>query len=151
LRVVVQRIAVAATAGVAAIALAISLAPSPTRADTAIGFDAGATVGDNSFDAGFEQTLQSDLDSQFAGVDVAVVDGRLVLEGYATPGVHTAVLALVANVLNNPVPVPGVVDVVSPNLGLDLPFLEAGTGIEIPNLGRLLRLLGVVDRIQIIR
>jgi hypothetical protein len=151
LRVVVQRIAVAATAGVAAIALAISLAPSPTRADTAIGFDAGATVGNNSLDAGFEQTLQSDLDSQFAGVDVAVVGGRLVLEGYATPGVHTAVLALVANVLKNPVPVPGVVDVVSPNLGLDLPFLEAGAGLEIPDLGRLLRLLGVVDHIQIIR
>lgn len=151
MRVVVQRIAVAATAGVAAIALAISLAPSPTRADTAIGFDAGATVGNNSLDAGFEQTLQSDLDSQFAGVDVAVVGGRLVLEGYATPGVHTAVLALVANVLKNPVPVPGVVDVVSPNLGLDLPFLEAGAGLEIPDLGRLLRLLGVVDHIQIIR
>jgi hypothetical protein len=151
LRVVVQRIAVAATAGVAAIALAISLAPSPTRADTAIGFDAGATVGNNSLDAGFEQTLQSDLDSQFAGVNVAVVGGRLVLEGYATPGVHTAVLALVANVLKNPVPVPGVVDVVSPNLGLDLPFLEAGAGLEIPDLGRLLRLLGVVDHIQIIR
>lgn len=151
MRVVVQRIAVAATAGVAAIALAISLAPSPTRADTAIGFDAGATVGNNSLDTGFEQTLQSDLDSQFAGVDVAVVDGRLVLEGYATPGVHTAVLALVANLLQKSIPVPVAIDVVSPNLGLDLPFLEAGGGIEIPDLGRLLRGLGVVDHIQIIR
>jgi hypothetical protein len=151
LRVVVQRIAVAATAGVAAITLAISFAPSPTRADTAIGFDAGATVGGNSLDTGFEQTLQSDLDSQFAGVDVAVVDGRLVLEGYATPGVHTAVLALVADLLQKPVPVPGAVAVVSPNLGLNLPFLEAGGSIEIPDLGRVLRLLGVVDHIQIIR
>lgn len=151
MRVVVQRIAVAATAGVAAMAFAISIFSSSTRADTAIGFDAGASVGANSLDAGFEQTLQSDLDSQFVGVHVAVVNGRLVLDGYATPGVHTAVLALVANVLRQPVPVPAAVGVVSPNLGLDLPFLEAGTGIEIPNLGRLLSLLGVVDHIQIIR
>lgn len=151
MRVVVQRIAVAATAGVAAIALAINFAPSPTKADTAIGFDAGATVGSNSLDAGFEQTLQSALDSQFIGVDAAVVNGRLVLDGYATPGVHTAVLALVASLLQNPVPVPAAVGVVTPSLGLNLPFLEAGTSIEIPNLGRLLGLLGVVDHIQIIR
>jgi hypothetical protein len=139
------------TAGVIAIALAISFTSSPTNAETAVGFDAGVGVGDSSLDAGFVQVLQSTLDSQFVGVDVAVVQGRLVLEGFATPGVHNAVLGIVANLLQHPVPVPEAIGVISPDLGLNLPFLEAGAAIEIPNLGGLLRLLGVVDHIQIIR
>ena len=40
---------------------------------------------------------------------------------------------------------------VSPDLGLDLPLLSVGAGIEIPDLGGLIRRLAVVDRIQIIR
>jgi hypothetical protein len=57
----------------------------------------------------------------------------------------------VANLLQTQIPVPAAVQVVSPDLGLHLPLLEAGAGIEIPDLGRLLRLLGVVDHLQIIR
>lgn len=144
---VVRRIAVAVTAGVAAIALTTA----PTGAETAVGAEAGVAVGDHSVDAGFVQVLQSTLDSQFIGVEVAVVRGRLVLGGFATPGVHTAVLAVVANALQNPTPVPVGLGVVSPDLGLDLPFVGAGAGVEIPDLGGALRLLGVVDRIRIIR
>lgn len=147
MRAVVRGIAVALTAGVIAIVMTMA----PTSAETAVGAGAGVAVGDQSFDAGFVHVLQSTLDSQFVGVEVAVVRGRLVLEGFATPGVHTAVLAVVANLLQNPVPVPAAVGVVSPDLGLDLPFLGAGAGIEIPNLGRAIHMLGVVDRIQIIR
>ena len=144
---VVRRIAVAVTAGV----IAIAIATAATAADTAVGVDAGAAVGDISFDAGFVQVLQSTLDSQFVGVDVAVVRDRLVLTGFATPGVHTAVLAIVANLLQNPIPVPVAVGVVSPELGLALPFVGAGAGIELPDLAGALRLVGVVDRVQIIR
>ena len=68
-----------------------------------------------------------------------------------TTGVHTAVLAIVANLLQSPVAVPVGVGVVSLDLGLDLPLLAAAAGIELPDLGRVIRMLGVVDRIQIIR
>ena len=144
---VVRRIAVVVTAGI----IAIAVLAAPTGADTAVGAGAGVGVGTHSIDAGFVQVLQSTLDSQFIGVDVAVVRDRLVLEGFATPGVHTAVLAIVANLLGSPVPVPALLGVVSPDLGLNLPFLGAGAGIEIPDLGGIIRKLGVVDRIQIIR
>jgi hypothetical protein len=147
LRPLVLRIAAAATAGV----IAIAITTTATRADTAVGFDAGVSAGDTSLDAGFVQELQSTLESQFVGVDVAVVRDRLVLSGFASPGVHTAVLALVANLLQQDLAVPVGLDVVTPALGLNLPFLEAGGGIELPDLTGVLRLLGVVDRIQIIR
>lgn len=142
---VVRRIVVAVTAGVSAIAITTA----PLGAETAVGVDAGFAVGDNSFDVGFVQVLQSALDSQFVGVEVAVVEGRLVLEGFASPGVHTAVLAIVAELLQQPVAVPVVLGVVSPDLGLALPFLGAGVGIELPDLGGAIALPGVVDRIRI--
>lgn len=144
---VVRRIAVALAAGVTALAITTA----STAADTAVGADVGFTIEENSFDAGFVQVLQSALDSQFVGIEVAVVRGRLVLGGYASPGVHTAVLAIVANLLQNPIPVPVALEAVSPNLGLDLPFLAAGAGVELPDLGGLIRGLGVVDRIRVIR
>ena len=135
------------TAGV----IAIGITTAPTSAETAVGVGAGVAVEDHSLDAGFVHVLQSTLDSQFVGVEVALVRGRLVLSGFATPGVHTAVLAVVANRLQNPIPVPVGLGVVSPDLGLDLPFLGAAAGVELPDLGRLIRQLGVVDRMQIIR
>lgn len=137
------------TAAVIAIAIVTT---TPTTAETAVGVNAGVAAGENYLDVGVVQVLQSALDSQYVGVDVVVVDGQLILEGFATPGVHTAVLATVAQLLQNPVPVPVAVGVISPDLGLaGLPFLGVGAGIELPNLGGLLQLLGVVDRIQIIR
>lgn len=135
------------TAGV----IALGITTAPTSAETAVGVEAGVAVGDHALDAGLVQVLESTLDSQFVGVEVALVRGRLVLSGFATPGVHTSVLAIVANVLQNPIPVPAGLGVVSPDLGLDLPFLGAAAGVELPDLRRVLRLLGVVDRIQIIR
>ena len=135
------------TAGV----IAIGITTAPTSADTAVGVEAGVAVEDHSLDAGLVHELQSTLDSQFIGVEVALVRGRLVLSGFATPGVHTAVLAVVANALQNPIPVPAGLGVVSPDLGLDLPFLGAAAGVEVPDLRRVLRLLGVVDRIRVIR
>ena len=142
---VVRRIAVAVSAGV----IAIAISTAPTGAETAVGVDAGFAVGENSFDAGFVQVLQSALDSQFVGVEVAVVEGRLVLGGFASPGVHTAVLAVVADLLQQQIPVPVALGVVSPDLGLALPFLGAGAGIEIPDLGGVIGLPGVVDNIRI--
>jgi hypothetical protein len=135
----------------AAAVTAIGITTTATRADTAVGFDAGASVEDTSLDAGFVQELQSTLDSQFVGVDVAVVRDRLVLSGFASPGVHTAVLAVVANLLQQDLAVPVGLGVVTPALGLNLPFLDVGAGIELSDLTGVLRLLGVVDRIQIIR
>ena len=153
LQPVVRRIAVALTAGVIAVTTAITIT-STANAETAIGLGAGVAVEDTSLDAEFVHILQSTLDTQFIGVDVALVRGRLVLSGFATPGVHTSVLAIVANALQTPVPVPVAVGVVSPDLGLDLrglPFVGAGAGIEVPDIGGLIRALGVVDRVQIIR
>lgn len=150
---VVRRIAVAVTAGVLAVTTAITIT-STANADTAIGAGAGVAVADTSLDAEFVHVLQSTLDSQFIGVDVALVRGRLVLTGFASPGAHTSVLAIVASALRTPVPVPVAVGVVSPDLGLNLrgvPFLGAGAGVEIPDLRGLIRSLGVVDRVQIIR
>ena len=135
------------TAGV----IVLATTTAPTSAETAVGVEAGVTVGQQSLDAGFVQVLQSALDSQFVGVEVAVVRGRLILEGFASPGVHTAVLSLVGNLLQAPVALPVALGVLSPNLGLDVPLLAAGVGIEIPDLSGVIRMLGVVDRIQIIR
>lgn len=153
MQAVVRRIAVAVTAGVVAVATTITIT-STANADTALGAGAGVSVEDTTVDAEFVQVLESALDSQFIGVDVALVRGRVVLTGFASPGVHTAVLATVANALKTPVPVPVALGVVTPDLGLDLrslPFLGAGAGVEIPDLGGLISALGVVDRIQIIR
>jgi hypothetical protein len=147
---VARRIAVAVTGGALAIAITITTAGTASS-ETAVGAGAGVAVGNNVLDVGFLQTLQSTLDSQFIGVDVAMVNGRLVLTGFATPGVHSAVLAVVANALNTRIPVPVAVGVITPNLGLDLGFLAAGAGIEIPDLGGLIAALGIVDRVQIIR
>ena len=74
------------TAGV----IAIAITTAPTSADTAVGVEAGVAVGDTSLDAEFVHTLESTLRSQFVGVEAALVRGRLVLSGFATPGVHTA-------------------------------------------------------------
>lgn len=148
---VVRRIAVASTAGVIAIVIALAIATSTSGAETGVGVDAGVSVAHNSLDVGFAQSLQSTLNSQFAGVRVAVVHGRLVLEGFATPGVHSAVLGIVANLLQKPVPVPAALGIVTPDLGLPLPLLGAGAVIEIPDLSGVIRMLGVVDHIQIIR
>ena len=147
---VARRIAVAVTGGVVALAITITTAATASS-ETAIGAGAGVSVGDDTLDVGFVQTLQSTLDSQFIGVDVAVVGDRLVLTGFASPGVHSAVLAVVANALNTRIPVPVAVGLISPSLGLDLGFLGAGAGIEIPDLGGLIQALGIVDRVQIIR
>lgn len=147
---VARRIAVAVTGGVVALAITITTAATASS-ETAIGAGAGVAVGDNVLDVGFVQTLQSTLDSQFIGVDVALVGDRLVLTGFATPGVHSAVLAVVANALNTRIPVPVALGLVSPALPLDLGFLGLGAGIEIPDLGGLIQALGIVDRVQIIR
>lgn len=153
MQTVVRRIAVAVTAGVIALTTAITITSSAS-AETAIGAGAGVAVEDTYLDAEFVHVLQSTLDSQFIGVDVALVRGRVVLTGFASPGTHTAVLAIVANALQTRVPVPVAAGVVTPDLGLDLlglPFLGAGAGIEIPDLAGLIRALGVVDLVQIIR
>lgn len=85
------------------------------------------------------------------GIEVGIERGRLVLSGYATPGVHSAVLAIVSQLLQNPVPVPIALDVVGPSLGIPLPLLLLGAEVEIPNLGSILRALNVVDKIRIAR
>lgn len=137
-----------------ACAASVGLVAAPVGAEAVVGVDAGFGVGGNSFDIGFEQVLQTALDSQFVGIDVAVDHGRLILDGYASPGVHTAVLAILANLLQNPIPVPVALSVVSPNLGLGalhLPLLDAGAAVALPDLSGLIHLLGVVDRIRIAR
>jgi hypothetical protein len=144
------RAAVASVAGL----LALGLTATPVLADANVGADAGITLGGYSLDAGFEQTLQSVLDSQFVGVEVAIVHGHLVLSGYASPGVHTAVLAIVSELLQNPVAVPVELDIITPSLGQALPFLDAGADVELPDLSGLLNLVGlfgVVDKLQIAR
>ncbi len=147
MRNVVRWIAVAVTAGV----IAIALTSTAMARETTVGAEAGATVGGASVDAALVHTLQTTLRSQFVGVEVALVRGRLVLTGFATPGAHTAVLAIVANLLHTPVPVPVALAVISPDLGLRLPLIDASAGIALPDLGSLLRQLGVVDHIQVIR
>ena len=131
--------------------LSLGAAAAPASADTGVGVGTYLAVEGNELDAGFEQVLQSVLDSQFAGVEVAVVNGRLILSGYASPGVHSVVLAIVGNLLQNPIPVPVELDVITPNLGLGLPFLDTGVDLEIPDLSGILGVLGVVDRIHIVR
>ncbi len=102
-----------------------------------------------SWTPGSSSLLQSALDTQFVGVEVAVVHGRLILSGFVSPGVHSAVLAIIANLLQNPVPVPVAFDVVTPSLGLGLPFVDLGAGLEIPDLSGLLDVLGVVDHLRV--
>ncbi len=133
--------------------LGLGLAASPASADTGVGAEVFAAVAGHEFSAGFAQLLESALDTQFVGVEVAVVRGRLVLSGFVSPGVHTAVLAIIANLLQNPVPVPVAFDIVSPNLGLGglgLPFVDVGAGVEIPDVSNLLNVLGVVDRLRVV-
>ena len=131
--------------------LSLGAAAAPASADTGVGVGTHLAVEGNELDAGFEQVLQSVLDSQFAGVEVTVVNGRLILSGYASPGVHSVVLAIVGNLLQNPIPVPVELDVITPNLGLGLPFLDTGVDLEIPDLSGILGVLGVVDRIHVVR
>ena len=131
--------------------LALGVAALPASADTGVGAGTYLAAGNNELDAGFEQVLQSALDSQFAGIEVAVVNGRLILSGYASPGVHSVVLAIVGNLLQNPIPVPVELDVVTPNLGLGLPFLDTGVDVEIPDLSGILDVLGIVDHIHEVR
>jgi hypothetical protein len=131
--------------------LSLGVAAVPASADSGVGVDTYLALGGNELDAGFEQVLQSVLDSQFAGVEATVEDGRLILSGYASPGVHSVVLAIVGNLLQNPIPVPVELDVVTPNLGLDLPFVDTGVDLEIPDLSGILDVLGVVDRIHTVR
>ena len=139
------RITLAATSAV----VALGLTAGPVAADTTVGLDAGFTLGGNEFDIGFAQTLQSALNTQFVGIEVYVSHGRLILEGYASPGIHSAVLAILANLLQNPIPYPVALGIITPNLGLNLPFIEAGAGLALPNLGGLIKLLGVTDRLRI--
>ena len=131
--------------------LGLGVVAVPAWADTGVGVGTYLAVEGNELDAGFEQVLQSALDSQFAGVEVAVVNGRLILSGYASPGVHSVVLAIVGNLLQNPIPVPVELGVITPNLGLGLPFLDTGVDLEIPDLSGILNVLGVLDRIHIVR
>lgn len=138
-------------AATAACLLAGGVAASPLSAETGVGAGAYLVAGQHELDAGFVQVLQSALDSQFVGVEVGIERGRLVLSGYASPGVHSSVLAIVSRLLQNPVPVPVALDVVGPDLGIPLPLLLLGTEVEIPDLGGLLRTLNVVDRIRIAR
>lgn len=138
-------------AAAAACLLTGGLTAAPLSADTGIGAGGYLAVGQHELDAGFVQVLQSALDSQFVGVEVGIVRGRLVLSGYATPGVHSAVLAIVGQLLQNPVPVPVALDVVGPGLGIPLPLLVLGTEVEIPDLGGILTALNVVDKIRIAR
>jgi hypothetical protein len=68
--------------------------------------------------------------------------------------VHTAVLAIVSELLQNPVAVPVELDIVTPSLGQALPFLDAGADVELPDLSGLVNLVGlfgVVDKLQIAR
>ena len=139
------RITIVATSAL----VAIGLSAGPVAADATVGLDAGFTVGGNEFDVGFAQTLQSALNTQYVGVEVYVSHGRLILEGYASPGVHSAILAILANLLQNPIPYPVALSVATPNLGLNLPFLEAGGLLALPNLGGLIKLLGVDDHLRI--
>jgi hypothetical protein len=74
LQPLVRRIAVAVTAGVIALTTAITIT-SAANAETAVGAGAGVAVGDTYLDAEFVHVLQSTLDSQFIGVDVALVRG----------------------------------------------------------------------------
>jgi hypothetical protein len=126
----------------------LGVAATPASAETAVGAEAYVAVGGHELSAGFEQLLQSALDTQFVGVEVAIVRGRLVLSGFVSPGVHTAVVAVVAHLLQNPVYLPVAVDIATPSLGLGLPFLAAGTGVEIPDLSAILDELGVVDKLR---
>ncbi len=138
-------------AATAACLLAGGLAAAPLSAETGVGAGGYVAVGQHELDAGFVQILQSALDSQFVGVDVGIVNGRLVLSGYATPGVHSAVLAIVGQLVQNPVPVPVALDIVGPGLGIPLPLLALGAGVEIPDLGGILTALNIVDKIRIAR
>ena len=131
--------------------LAGGVAAAPLSAETGVGAGAYLVAGQHELDLGFVQTLQSALNSQFVGIEVGIDRGRLVLSGYATPGVHSAVLAIVSQLLQNPVPLPVALDVVGPSLGIPLPLLLLGADVEIPNLGSILRALNVVDKIRITR
>lgn len=145
------RIAAATFAAISSLVATGLVAPTSVGADAGVGANAFLAVNGHELDAGFVQVLQGAIDSQFVGIEVAVVRDRLVLSGYATPGAHSAVLALVGHALQNPVPVPVALDIVSPDLGLGLPFLDLGTDLVVPNLGSLLAGLGVVDNLRIVR
>jgi hypothetical protein len=131
--------------------VSLGVAATPASADTAVGAEAFAAIGGHELSAGFEQLLQSALDTQFAGVEVAIVRGRLILSGFVSPGVHTAVLAVIAHLLQNPVYFPVALEIATPSLGLGLPFLVAGTGVEIPDVSGILDELGVVDKLRVTR
>lgn len=130
--------------------LCVGTVASPASADTGVGAEVFAAVAGHEFSAGFAQLLESALDTQFVGVEVAVVRGRLILSGFVSPGVHSAVLAILADLLQNPVPVPVSLDIITPSLGLGLPFLDVGAGVEIPDVSSLLDVLGVVDRLRVV-
>lgn len=138
-------------AATAACVLAGGVATAPLSAETGVGAGAYLVAGSHELDAGFVQVLQSALDSQFVGIEVGIERGALVLSGYATPGVHSAVLAIVGQLLQNPVPVPVALGVVGPGLGIPVPLLLLGAQVEIPDLGGILRALNVVDKIRIAR
>lgn len=131
--------------------LTLGLTATTASSETEVGAIGWLALGGNELDLDLVQTLQSALDSQFVGIEVAVVRGRLVLSGYASPGVHSAVVFLLADLLQKPIPVPVALDILGPNLGLPLPFLDLGAGIAIPDLSSVLNVLGVVDHIRIAR
>ncbi|HVL27443.1 MAG TPA: hypothetical protein VM390_04805 [Acidimicrobiales bacterium] len=131
--------------------LAGGVAAAPLSAQTGVGAGGYVVVGQHELDLGLVQSIQSALRSQFVGVEVGVVRGRLVLSGYASPGAHSAVLAIVGQLLQNPVPVPIALDVVGPGLGLPLPLLVLGAEVEVPDLSGVVAALGVVDKIRIAR
>ena len=146
-----QRVLGRVAAATIACLLTVGLTATTASSETEVGAVGWLALGGNELDVDLVQTLQTALDSQFVGIEVAIVRGRLVLSGYASRGVHTAVVAIIADLLQKPIPIPVALDIIGPNLGLPLPFLDLGAVVAIPDLSSVLQVLGVVDQIRIAR
>ena len=143
-----QRSALRLTAASAACLLSLGITAGPASADASVGAAVGVGLQGQSFDIGFEHRLRSALGTQFAGVGVGVIDGQLVLSGAVSPGVHAAVLQLVANLLGQEARIPVALGVAGPNLGLPIPNLGVGLDLLAPDISALLRNSGVVDHLR---